>query len=93
MTSKLKGRSKKQFEVFSVDWMPDDNGNIWMFEFNMSPAVAQREFDDPSNRDVRRDYLMQHDHIMLNEALSIVLPWQGGQGPGQWDLAGEFNSR
>jgi hypothetical protein len=33
------------------------------------------------------------DHIMLNEALSIVLPWQGGQGPGQWDLAGEFNSR
>lgn len=91
-TGKLKGREKKQFEVFSVDWMPDNNGNIWMFEFNMSPAIAQREFDNPSNRDERRDYLMQHDHIMLKEALSIVMPWQGSQGQGQWEIAGQFKS-
>eukprot|EP00980_Cylindrotheca_fusiformis_P008690 scaffold1863_cov85-Cylindrotheca_fusiformis.AAC.6 len=98
---KLKGRSqKKQFEVFSVDWMPDEHGNIWMFEFNMSPAVAQKEFDDPANRDCRRNYLMQHDEAMLREALDIVLP-DGkssiidGAGSeelelGQWDLAGTF---
>lgn len=93
-SGKLKGRrNKKQFEVFSVDWMPDTHGNIWMFEFNLSPAVAQREFDDPAKRDVRRDYLMQHDEIMLREALAIAMPWDGGETPGLWDLAGEFKSR
>ena len=93
-SGKLKGRrNKKQFEVFSVDWMPDNHGNIWMFEFNLSPAVAQREFDDPAKRDVRRDYLMQHDEIMLREALAIAMPWDGGETPGLWDLAGEFKSR
>ena len=89
-SGKLKGRPKKQFEVFSVDWMPDEHGNIWMFEFNMSPAVCQKEFDVPSNRDVRRDYLMQHDEVMLREALDFVMPWDGGETPGLWDLAGEF---
>jgi nicotinamidase-related amidase len=93
-TGKLKGRSKKkQFEVFSVDWMPDQHYNIWMFEFNMSPAVAQQEFDDPSNRDWRRDYLMQHDEAMLREALAIVMPMEdGGEhvDMGQWDFAGKF---
>eukprot|EP00986_Skeletonema_menzelii_P001081 scaffold290_cov138-Skeletonema_menzelii.AAC.4 len=92
-SGKLKGRhNKKQFEVFSVDWMPDNNGNIWMFEFNLSPAVAQREFDDAATRDARRDYLMQHDEIMLREALDIAMPWDGGETPGDWDLAGEFKS-
>lgn len=92
-SGKLKGRrNKKQFEVFSVDWMPDKNGNIWMFEFNLSPAVAQREFDDVSKRDARRNYLMQHDEIMLKEALDIAMPWDGGKTPGEWDLAGEFKS-
>lgn len=92
-TGKLKGRAKKQFEVFSTDWMPDTDGNNWMFEFNMSPAVAQREFDDPTSRDVRRDYLMHHDHVMLKEALSIVMPFEKGRGPGQWDLAGKFEGK
>jgi len=89
-TGKLKGRSKKQFEVFSVDWMPDVDGNIWMFEFNMSPAICQKEFDHPSKRDVRRDYLMQHDEIMLRAALDIVLPLEGNEVLGDWDLAGNF---
>jgi hypothetical protein len=90
MSGKLKGRAKKQFEVFSVDWMPDEMGNIWMFEFNMSPAVSQKEFDDSSNRDMRRDYLMRHDYGMLKEALSIVLPSKDSQGPTEWELAGKF---
>jgi hypothetical protein len=91
---KLKGRSKKQFEVFSVDWMPDTDGNVWMFEFNMSPAICQKEFDHPSKRDDRRDFLMQHDEIMLREALAIVLPLEeGNKFPSDWDLAGNFQSK
>jgi nicotinamidase-related amidase len=87
----LKGRpGKKQFEVFSADWMPDEHGNLWMFEFNMSPAVCQSEFDDPSNRDARRDALMEHDERMLREALGIVLPWDGSTGTGQWDLVADI---
>lgn len=87
---KLKGRHKKQFEIFSVDWMPDEFGNIWMFEFNMSPAVAQPEYDDPTARDDRRNFLMQHDEMMLQEALSIVFPRHDEDTPGQWELAAEF---
>lgn len=89
-SGKLKGRhNKKQFEVFSVDWMPDKLGNIWMFEFNLSPAIGN--YSD--EQDERRGYLMQHDKIMMREALAIVMPWAGGQTPGLWDLAGEFKSR
>lgn len=90
-SGRLKGRrGKKQFEVFSVDWMPDEHGNIWMFEFNLSPAVAQSEFDDPAKRDVRRDYLMKHDEAMLREALDIVMPWGGESPEGSWDFAADF---
>ena len=85
-SKKLRGRSKKQYEVFSVDWMPDAHGNIWMFEFNLSPAVAQPEFDDPTSRDSRRDYLMKHDESMLKEALDIVFPWEENKGDGEWDF-------
>ena len=92
-SGKLKGRpKKKQFEVFSVDWMSDRAGNIFMLEFNMSPAVSQKEFNDPTSRDSRREYLMKHDELMLREALAIVMPWDGGkeEAPGQWDFAGTF---
>ncbi|CAJ1945966.1 unnamed protein product [Cylindrotheca closterium] len=85
---------QKQFEVFSVDWMPDIHGNVWVLECNMSPAVAQPEFEDPSHRDARRDYLMRHDEAMLKEALEIVLPSSSSQPSdyGQWDFAGTFCS-
>jgi len=83
---KLKGRKgKKQFEVFSADWMPDEHGNIWLFEFNMSPAVCQKEFDDVEKRDIRRDKLMKDDEVMMRDALSIVCPWEGQTGIGLWD--------
>jgi nicotinamidase-related amidase len=85
-SGKLKGRPQMQFEVFSVDWMPDTHGNIWMFEFNMSPAVWARneDFDGlVDDGDERRSSLMKHDELMLKEALSVVIP--DGQGPGQWE--------
>jgi len=93
LTQKLKGREgKRQFEVFSVDWMLDEHDKIWMFEFNMSPAVAQPQFDDPSKRDQRRDWLMEHDRMMLKEALDIVFVREEEEtaNHGQWDRAGEF---
>ena len=93
----LKGRlGKRQFEVLSADWMGDVHGNVWLFEFNMSPAVCRefREFDVAGPRDdvefSRREKLMRHDEKMLRGALAVVLPWEGGEEPGLWDLAGRF---
>ena len=91
---KLKGRKgKKQFEVFSADWMPDEDGNIWLFEFNMSPAVCQKEFDDSDSRDERRDKLMRDDETMLRAALSIAIPLENGKSSvGLWDKVLSFKS-
>ena len=102
----LRGRKgKRQFEVFSADWMPDAQGNCWLFEFNLSPAVCKRDaaYDaqhqhqhqhkrttTTTTGDARREWLMRHDERMLEEALDVVLPWEGGAAPGEWDLAGEF---
>ena len=93
-------RGKTQFEVFSADWMPDEHGNVAMFEFNMSPAVLKRDaaYDAGEGKnteggvggDERREWLMRHDESMLREALDIVIPWEGGTAPGGWDLAGQF---
>jgi nicotinamidase-related amidase len=88
---RLKGRvGKRQFEVFTADWLPDSHGRVWLLEFNMSPAVCQQRFDDAAHRDARRDGLMAHDEAMMRDALGIALPWEGGAGLGLWDLAGEF---
>jgi hypothetical protein len=91
---KLLGRKgKRQFEVFSADWMPDEHGNIWLFEFNMSPAVCQKEFEDLDKRDERRDKLMKDDEIMMRDALDIALPWEGGSGVGLWDKVDIFKEK
>ena len=73
------------------------HGNIWLFEFNMSPALCRgfREFDEADQKKdpiaaSRRSDLMQHDEKMLRDALSLVFPWEGGEAPGLWDLAGRF---
>ena len=78
-------------QVFSVDWMPDTHGNLWMFEMNLSPAVLKRDKAyDAGGYDARREWLQSHDEEMLKEALDIVLPWGGGEGQGEWELVGEF---
>ena len=94
-SGKLKGRkNKKQFEVFSCDWMPDEDGHVWMFEFNMSPAVAvaSKGYDSPSRRGKsRRQYLIEHDENMLRDALAIVMPYDSNDNrESEWDLAGTF---
>ncbi len=97
MSGKLRGRTKKQFEVFSVDWMPDESGKIWMFEFNMSPAVWVRneEFDGRvDDKDVRRGSLMKHDETMLRDALALVIRQDSDRNPGGlWDEIKKFKGR
>jgi len=76
---KLEGRlGKLQFEIFSADFMVDTRGDVWLFEFNMSPVLK-----DP------KDAPKVNDADMVRGALSIVSPWEGGD-PGRWDFAGEF---
>merc|ERR1712129_78012 len=76
---KLEGRAgKKQFEIFSADFIVDTHGGVWLFEFNMSPVLK-----DP------KDAPNVNDADMIRGALSIVAPWEGGS-PGLWDFAGEF---
>ncbi|CAE7482492.1 unnamed protein product [Symbiodinium pilosum] len=76
---KLEGRlNKVQFEIFSADFIVDTRGDVWLFEFNMSPVLK-----DP------KDAPKVNDADMVRGALSIVAPWPGGS-PGLWDFAGEF---
>jgi len=76
---KLEGRlGKKQFEIFSADFIVDTSGAVWMFEFNMSPVLKDAK-DSP----------VTNDADMVRSALSIVQPYEGGS-EGLWDLAGEF---
>jgi len=77
---KLEGRlGKKQFEILSADFIVNTNGDVWLFEFNMSPVLK-----DP------QDAPKVNDAAMIRGALSIVVPWDGGN-PGLWDFAGEFH--
>merc|ERR1712183_676887 len=77
---KLEGRlGKRQFEIFSADFIVNTHGEVWLFEFNMSPVLK-----DP------QDAPKVNDAEMIRGALSIVVPWDGGN-PGLWDFAGEFH--
>eukprot|EP00931_Biecheleriopsis_adriatica_P075823 TRINITY_DN49603_c0_g1_i1.p1 TRINITY_DN49603_c0_g1~~TRINITY_DN49603_c0_g1_i1.p1 ORF type:complete len:613 (+),score=164.84 TRINITY_DN49603_c0_g1_i1:98-1936(+) len=79
---KLEGRlGKIQFEIFSADFIVDTRGDVWLFEFNMSPVLK-----DP------KDAPKVNDADMVRGALSIVSPWSGGS-KGLWDFAGEFRGQ
>ncbi|CAK0815151.1 unnamed protein product [Prorocentrum cordatum] len=59
---KLEGRlGKKQFEIFSADFMMDIHGKAWFFEFNMSPVLK-----DP------KDEPRMNDAEMIRAALHVV---------------------
>jgi len=76
---KLEGRHfKRQFEILSSDFIVDTNGDVWLFEFNMSPVLKDPQ-DSPN----------VHDGDMITAALDLVLPREGGT-QGNWDFAGEF---
>eukprot|EP00927_Polykrikos_kofoidii_P052064 TRINITY_DN4582_c0_g1_i1.p1 TRINITY_DN4582_c0_g1~~TRINITY_DN4582_c0_g1_i1.p1 ORF type:complete len:639 (+),score=132.95 TRINITY_DN4582_c0_g1_i1:124-2040(+) len=76
---KLEGRlGKRQFEILSADFIVDTGGNVWLFEFNMSPVLKDAK-DSPN----------VHDSGMITAALNIVVPWED-KDHGEWDFAGEF---
>jgi len=76
---KLEGRlGKRQFEILSSDFIVDTKGDVWLFEFNMSPVLK-----DP------KDSPTVHDADMITAALDIVEPWENSTR-GAWDFAGEF---
>jgi len=78
-SGKLEGRlGKSQFEILSADYIVDIHGDVWLFEFNMSPVLK-----DP------RDAPKVNDADMIRGALHIVAPWEKGSET-EWDLAGEF---
>lgn len=73
---KLQGQpGRTQFEIMSADYIVDERGGVWLFEFNTSPVLK----DPKDSPDV-------HDGDLILGALSIVLPWEGGD-PGKWDHA------
>merc|ERR1712066_983130 len=78
-SGKLEGRlGKKQFEILSADYIVDSHGDVWLFEFNMSPVLK-----DP------HDAPKVNDSEMIRGALHLVVPWENGSQT-QWDFAGEF---
>lgn len=80
---RLQGRpDKKQFEMISADFIVDTNGKVWLFEFNTDPVL--RDEGEAGGRHVG-----VHDGSMVRGALSIAMPWEGGD-IGLWELAGEF---
>lgn len=76
---KLEGRlAKKQFEILSADFIVDENKDVWLFEFNMSPVLK-----DP------QDAPKVNDADMIRGALYIVAPYEGGN-ENLWDFVGEY---
>lgn len=76
---KIEGRlQKRQFEIFSADYIVDTHGEVWLFEFNMSPVLKDPRTDPNCN-----------DGAMILSALDIVVPHEGSD-PGFWDLAAEI---
>lgn len=72
---KLEGRNKIQFEIISADYIVTASEDVYLLEFNTGPVLKDPE-DSP---DV-------HDAGMVDGALHIVEPWEGGS-PCLWDLA------
>merc|ERR1712048_178396 len=64
---KLEGRDKKQFEIISSDFVVTSDQQVFLLEFNSGPVLRDPE-DSPGNNDAG----------MINGALHIVEPWEGG---------------
>eukprot|EP00933_Yihiella_yeosuensis_P018707 TRINITY_DN15273_c0_g1_i1.p1 TRINITY_DN15273_c0_g1~~TRINITY_DN15273_c0_g1_i1.p1 ORF type:complete len:514 (-),score=119.02 TRINITY_DN15273_c0_g1_i1:98-1639(-) len=72
---KLEGRDKLQFEIISADYIVTESEDVYLLEFNTGPVLKDPE-DSP---DV-------HDAGMVDGALHIVEPWEGGTED-LWELA------
>lgn len=70
---KVEARDRKQFEIMSADFFVDEDLNVYLLEFNTSPVLKDPE-DAPE----------VHDEALVMGALSVVVPWEGGD-VGRWD--------
>lgn len=74
---KLEGRDKAQFEIISADFVVTEDLDVYLLEFNTGPVLK----DPDDSPDV-------HDAGMIDGALHIVEPWEGGNED-QWDFVFE----
>lgn len=74
---KLEGRNKVQFEIISADYIVTASEDVYLLEFNTGPVLK----DPDDSPDV-------HDAGMVDGALHVVEPWEGGT-PDLWDFVFE----
>lgn len=74
---KLEGRNKKQFEIISADYIVTSELDVYLLEFNTGPVLKDPE-----------DHPEVHDAGMINGALHLVEPWEGGDQD-LWDFVFE----
>jgi nicotinamidase-related amidase len=97
--------AKKQFEVFSADFMLDTSGKLWIIEFNFSPVLYDPSFatEDTLTTDGLKRYhelylkegkdAQVNDGDMIRDAVTIAF-YDSKDLPStsKWDAAGEFFS-
>jgi len=99
---KLKGRpGKKQFEIFSADFMVDTAGKAWFIECNFGPVLFDPFAGQPLTTNGLREYqrlldelgvaVEVNDHDMIGDAMRMVFyPEDAAKRSTLWDLAGQF---
>jgi nicotinamidase-related amidase len=99
---KLQGRpGKKQFEIFSADFMIDRAGKSWLIEFNFGPVVfdpeANQALTTKGLREYQRIYEEEgelahvNDSRMIGDAVCMVFyPEEAAKRSTRWDPAATF---
>lgn len=105
LQGRLKGRpGKKQFEIFSTDFMMDCSGNVWLIEFNFGPVMFDPEAKQPLTTKGLKLYQELYEkegasvqvnyHAMIRDAIGMVFyPDDKAKQPSHWDIAGTFHGR
>jgi hypothetical protein len=94
---------KKQFEIFSADFMLDTSGRLWIIEFNFTPVLYDPKFANEDNlttaglKKYHELYLKHGEEVevndgpMVRDAVSIVFyPNESLPSTTQWDAAAQF---
>merc|ERR1712241_925263 len=65
---RLRESHHRQFEILSADFMIDEEGKVWLFEFNVTPVLRDQSYD-----------AIQHgnDWAEITEAMRIAVPVDG----------------
>jgi len=95
--------NKKQFEIFSADFMLDTSGKLWIIEFNFSPVLYDPKFANDENlttpglKKYHELYLKQGEEAEVNDGEmirdAVTIAFDDGKGLSattKWDAAGQF---